>query len=115
MNGLMAQMRAEILHAVKAAEGEARVIVLTGTGRGFCSGQDLGDAKKVSDIDLEGVLRDEYEPMLHAIINCPAPTITALNGPAAGAGANLALAADVVIGARTRSVLRIASLSTGSR
>ena len=64
LNGLTTQMRAEILNVVKRAEGEARVLVFTGAGRAFCAGQDLGDASKVANIDLEGTLRDEYEPML---------------------------------------------------
>ncbi len=97
MNALNTQMRAEILHAVKAAEKEARVLVMTGKGRAFCSGQDLGDRASVASIDLERTLRDEYVPMLTAIYDCKIPTISAVNGPAAGAGANLALSADVVI------------------
>ncbi|GHA40987.1 2-(1,2-epoxy-1,2-dihydrophenyl)acetyl-CoA isomerase [Amylibacter ulvae] len=101
MNGLTTQMRAELLHAFRRAPSEARVIVYTGAGRGFCSGQDLGDAGSVEEIELEGTLRDEYEPLLRAIYDCPVPTIAAVNGPAAGAGANLALAADVVIAAQT--------------
>ncbi|MEM9851472.1 MAG: enoyl-CoA hydratase-related protein, partial [Pseudomonadota bacterium] len=106
MNGLSTQMRAEVLHAVKRAEGEARVIVITGTGRGFCSGQDLGDARNVATIDLEGTLREEYEPMLRAIFECTLPTIAAVNGIAAGAGANLALACDVVIAAESAAFLQ---------
>ena len=106
LNGLTTQMRAEVLHAVKKAETEARVLVLTGAGRGFCAGQDLGDAAKVANIDLEGTLRDEYEPMLHAIFDCRIPTIAAVNGTAAGAGANLALAADVVIAAESATFLQ---------
>ncbi len=97
MNALNTLMRAEILSAVQAAGREARVLVITGEGRSFCSGQDLGDRANAGNIDLERVLRDEYEPMLRAIFTCPIPTISAVNGPAAGAGANLALAADVVI------------------
>lgn len=96
MNALNAQMRAEILHAVKDAETRARTIVLTGDGKAFCSGQDLGD-RAVASANMERVLRDEYVPLLRAIFDCPVPTISAVNGPAAGAGANLALAADVVI------------------
>ncbi|EAR51516.1 enoyl-CoA hydratase/isomerase family protein [Oceanicola granulosus HTCC2516] len=96
MNALNAQMRLEIAHAIGAAQGEARCIVLTGTGRAFCSGQDLGDGK-ATDLDLERTLRDEYVPLLRAIYDCPVPTISAVNGAAAGAGANLALAADVTI------------------
>jgi 2-(1,2-epoxy-1,2-dihydrophenyl)acetyl-CoA isomerase len=97
MNALNTQMRAEITHAVKAAEKDARVLVMTGAGRSFCSGQDLGDAGSAASLDLERTLRDEYVPMLKAIFDCRVPTIAAVNGPAAGAGANLALAADVVI------------------
>lgn len=97
MNALNTQMRAEIAHAVTAGGKKARVVVLTGAGRAFCSGQDLGDRANAGNLDLERTLRDEYEPMLNAIINCPVPTIAAVNGAAAGAGANLALACDVVI------------------
>lgn len=97
MNALNAQMRREITHAIKAAEAQARCIVLTGEGRSFCSGQDLSDGGSAATLDMEGTLRDEYVPMLKAIFDCKVPTISAVNGPAAGAGANLALAADVVI------------------
>ncbi len=97
MNALNSQMRAEITDAVNHAGREARVLVLTGAGRAFCSGQDLGDAASAATMDLERVLREEYVPMLNAISTCPVPVISAVNGPAAGAGANLALSADVVI------------------
>lgn len=98
MNALTSQMRAEITDAVLAAGKAARVVVLTGVGKAFCSGQDLSDgATNAASLDLERTLRDEYYPMLRAIYDCPVPTISAINGAAAGAGANLALAADVVI------------------
>ncbi|MDM8165525.1 enoyl-CoA hydratase-related protein [Roseovarius sp.] len=98
MNALSTQMRAEITDAVRFAPQEgARVVVLTGNGKAFCSGQDLSDSGTAAALDLERVLRDEYVPMLKAISECPVPTISAVNGPAAGAGANLALVADVVI------------------
>ncbi|MDV4145629.1 enoyl-CoA hydratase-related protein [Shimia sp. FJ5] len=98
MNAFTAQMRAEITHAMIEAGREARVVVLTGAGRAFCSGQDLGDGVgNATNLDLERALRDEYTPMLRAIRDCPVPVIAAVNGAAAGAGANLALAADVVI------------------
>jgi 2-(1,2-epoxy-1,2-dihydrophenyl)acetyl-CoA isomerase len=103
MNALSAQMRAELLAAFRERAGAARVVVLTGRGRAFCSGQDLGDAAKLAAPDLERVLRDEYEPLLKAIGDCPVPVIAAVNGAAAGAGANLALAADVVIAAESAS------------
>ncbi|GGG59004.1 2-(1,2-epoxy-1,2-dihydrophenyl)acetyl-CoA isomerase [Salipiger pallidus] len=97
MNALDTTMRAEITDAVSRGGREARVVVLTGDGRAFCSGQDLGDRDAVAKLDLEAVLREEYEPMLKAIVDCPVPTIAAVNGAAAGAGANLALVHDVVI------------------
>ena len=106
MNALDTQMRAEIRHAVDAAQGTARVLVMTGKGRAFCSGQDLGDRANAGDMNLERVLRDEYEPMLRAIFGCTIPTIAAVNGPAAGAGANLALACDVVIAAESAVFLQ---------
>lgn len=96
LNALNAQMRAELADAVKFAQTRARVLVITGAGRAFCAGQDLG-VGNVANLDLERTLRDEYEPLLNHIYECPIPTIAAVNGVAAGAGANLALAADVVI------------------
>jgi 2-(1,2-epoxy-1,2-dihydrophenyl)acetyl-CoA isomerase len=106
MNALNTQMRAEITHAVAAAGNAARVVVLTGEGRAFCSGQDLGDRANVGNINLERTLRDEYIPMLMAIVDCPVPVISAVNGTAAGAGANLALVADVVIAAESASFIQ---------
>ena len=97
MNALSTQMRAEITDAVRTGGREARCVVITGAGRAFCSGQDLGDRANAGNVDLERTLRDEYQPMLTAITDCPVPTISAVNGAAAGAGANLALGADVVI------------------
>ena len=95
MNALNTQMRAEITDALNTLPEDVRCVVMTGAGAAFCSGQDLSDAAAAADI--EGTLRREYEPMLQAVINCRAPVICAVNGAAAGAGANLALAADVVI------------------
>lgn len=106
MNALSTQMRADLLDALRHAAKTARVIVLTGTGRAFCSGQDLGDRAKIAEIDLERTLRDEYEPLLRAIMDCPVPIIAAVNGAAAGAGANLALACDVVIAAESASFIQ---------
>ncbi|MEM7320636.1 MAG: enoyl-CoA hydratase-related protein [Pseudomonadota bacterium] len=106
MNALTGQMRAEITHAMRDVSNRARAIVLTGAGRAFCSGQDLGDGANGGRIDLERTLRDEYTPMLEAVYDCPVPTIAAVNGAAAGAGANLALAADVVIAAESAYFLQ---------
>ncbi|MEM6565798.1 MAG: enoyl-CoA hydratase-related protein [Pseudomonadota bacterium] len=97
MNALTTQMRTELAYAITEAGKIARVVVLTGAGRAFCSGQDLGDRVTAANLDLERTLRDEYAPLVRAIVECPAPTIAAVNGAAAGAGANIALAADVVI------------------
>jgi len=106
MNALNKQMRAELTHALKDIGARVRVLVLTGAGRAFCSGQDLGDGGNAAQIDLERTLREEYEPMLRAIYDAPVPVIAAVNGSAAGAGANLALAADVVIAAESASFIQ---------
>ncbi len=103
MNALTTQLRTELLDAINQASTSARALVITGAGRGFCSGQDLGDATGLGGLDMERLLRDEYEPLLRAIYDCPIPTIAAVNGAAVGAGANLALAADVVIAAHSAS------------
>ena len=97
MNALNRQLRLDLIDGIARAGREARALVLTGTGRAFCSGQDLSDPAVQGDLDFEGVLNGEYVPLLTAIYDCPIPTIAAVNGAAAGAGANLALAADVVI------------------
>lgn len=96
MNALNGAMRREITSAVARGAQEARVVVLTGAGRCFCSGQDLSEGAE-ADLDVQRVLAEEYEPMLRAIVDCPVPTMAAVNGPAAGAGASLALAVDVAI------------------
>ena len=106
MNALNRAMRAEITEAVTRAAATARVIVLTGTGRAFCSGQDLGDPAVAGGFDVGRVLAEEYEPMLRAILAARVPVIAAVNGAAAGAGANLALAADVVIAAESASFIQ---------
>lgn len=106
MNALNTQMRAELAHAVGDAGSSARVVVLTGEGRAFCSGQDLGDRSSVSNMNLERTLRDEYIPMLMAVVDCPVPVIAAVNGTAAGAGANLALVCDITIATESASFIQ---------
>ncbi|MEP2531050.1 enoyl-CoA hydratase-related protein [Shimia sp.] len=106
MNALTQQMRAEITDAMLYAGGQARVVVMTGAGNAFCSGQDLGDGGSAAAMDLERGLRDEYTPMIRSVRDCPVPTICAVNGAAAGAGANLALAADVVIASESAYFLQ---------
>lgn len=106
MNALNTAMRTEIREAMARAFGSARALVLTGAGRAFCSGQDLSDRVAGQDFDLQAVLRDEYEPMLLALYTAPIPTLAAVNGAAAGAGANLALACDVVIATESASFIQ---------
>src|SRR5690554_6039840 len=106
MNALNTRMRAELLHALQDLPGRVRVLVLTGAGRAFCAGQDLADGVSLDDLDLGRGLREEYEPMLRAIYDCPLPVIAAVNGAAAGAGANLTLAADVVIATQSAVFLQ---------
>lgn len=106
MNALSSRLRRDMLAAVMRARDEARVIVITGSGRAFCSGQDLGDFSSFDDLDMEAVLNDEYVPLLTAITDSPVPTIAAVNGAAAGAGAGLALAADLVIAAESASFVQ---------
>jgi 2-(1,2-epoxy-1,2-dihydrophenyl)acetyl-CoA isomerase len=100
MNALNRDLRRELTAALRAGHA-ARVIVLTGAGRGFCSGQDLSDATDLDDAGFERTLNEEYVPMIHAITEAPVPVIAAVNGVAAGAGANLALACDLVIAAES--------------
>lgn len=96
MNALNRGLRRDLTAALRAGHS-ARVIVLTGSGRGFCSGQDLSDAQGLDAAGFEATLNDEYVPMIRAITEAPVPVIAAVNGVAAGAGANLALACDLVI------------------
>lgn len=100
MNALNRGLRAELTAALLAGHS-AGVIVLSGAGRGFCSGQDLSDATGLDEAGFEATLNDEYVPMIRAITEAPVPVIAAVNGVAAGAGANLALACDLVIAAES--------------
>lgn len=106
MNALSALVRRELAQALQQAQARARVIVLTGTGRAFCSGQDLNDAGALEAVDFERILNEEYVPLLRLVTESPVPVIAAVNGAAAGAGANLALACDVVIAAESASFIQ---------
>lgn len=100
-NGMTRQMRGELTHAITQAGPKARAILITGAGDAFCAGEDLGAGRNAVDVDLERLTRDELVPLLEAIHASDAPIICAVNGAAAGTGANLALACDVVIAARS--------------
>jgi len=94
---------ADALHKV-AQDDDVRVLVLTGAGRGFCAGQDLADravAPGEAAVDLGYSVEHFYAPLIRRITNLPKPVICAVNGVAAGAGANIALACDIVIAARS--------------
>ncbi|MCB6177465.1 enoyl-CoA hydratase/isomerase family protein [Rhodobacter sp. Har01] len=106
MNALSSALRLELAAALRAAQARARCIVITGMGRAFCSGQDLNDAGRIEAVDFERILNDEYVPLLRLITDSPVPVIAAVNGAAAGAGANLALACDVVIAAESASFIQ---------
>ena len=87
----------------------ARVLVLTGAGRGFCAGQDLGDravAPGGQGADLGESIEKFYKPLVLALRSLPMPVIAAVNGVAAGAGANIALACDLVLASRSASFVQ---------
>ncbi|QQS27626.1 MAG: enoyl-CoA hydratase/isomerase family protein [Sphingobacteriales bacterium] len=99
-NAFVELMNGELTDAVKKAgkNPSVRVIVLTGAGKAFCSGQDLKEIKdKVGDRNLADSVERRYNPMIQAIYQCPKPVICRMNGVAAGAGCSLALACDMII------------------
>jgi 2-(1,2-epoxy-1,2-dihydrophenyl)acetyl-CoA isomerase len=105
LNALNAAVHAEIRDALSAVEASAsvRVLIVTGEGRAFCSGQDLTE-RVVTDntpIDTGASLDRDYNPLVRRLVGFPIPTIAAVNGPAVGAGANLALACDILLFARS--------------
>ena len=80
-----------------AADAEVRCVYITGAGKGFCSGQDLSEAMNPSPEDFERMVREHYNATILRLRNMEKPVIAAVNGVAAGAGANLALACDIVV------------------
>ena len=86
-----------------AADGRVRVLVITGAGRGFCAGADLSAIapEGIGSLDLGAMLETTYNPFIRRLRSMPVPIVTAVNGVAAGAGASLALAGDVVIATRS--------------
>ncbi|MBC7894654.1 MAG: 2-(1,2-epoxy-1,2-dihydrophenyl)acetyl-CoA isomerase [Cytophagaceae bacterium] len=92
-----------------ANDASIRAVVLTGSGRGFCAGQDLASVHMGDGIpmpDLGNVVRDQYNPIITRIRTMEKPVICAVNGVAAGAGANLALACDIVLAASEASFIQ---------
>src|ERR1700730_4393931 len=110
LNSFNAAMHTEVQHALARLPGSgARVLVLTGAGRGFCAGQDLGDravAPGAQGIDLGDWIDKYYKPLVLTLATLPMPVIAAVNGVAAGAGANIALACDLVIAARSATFVQ---------
>ena len=96
LNSFNTAMHAEVREALGRLDGSAaRVLILTGAGRGFCAGQDLGES-----------IEKNYKPLVLALRSLQMPVIAAVNGVAAGAGANIALACDLVIAARSASFVQ---------
>lgn len=109
LNAFTTTMLGEMTLALDAAEKDdaIRAILITGTGRGFCAGQDLGDRKVISDdIDLGASLEERYNPLVKRLRALPKPIICAVNGVAAGAGANFALCCDIVLAAESASFIQ---------
>jgi 2-(1,2-epoxy-1,2-dihydrophenyl)acetyl-CoA isomerase len=110
LNSFNDAMHAEVRDALSKvrADASARVLVITGAGRGFCAGQDLSDRAVAADaapVDLGASIERNYKPLVLALRSLPLPVICAVNGVAAGAGANLAFACDIVIAARSASFI----------
>jgi 2-(1,2-epoxy-1,2-dihydrophenyl)acetyl-CoA isomerase len=110
LNSFNTAMHAEARDALGRVQREgARVLVMTGAGRGFCAGQDLADravAPGGERVDLGDSIERNYKPLILALRNLPLPVIAAVNGVAAGAGANIALACDLVIAAKSASFVQ---------
>ena len=110
LNSFNTAMHSEVRDALsQVTQHEARVLVITGAGRGFCAGQDLADravAPTGERVDLGESIERNYKPLILALRNLPLPVIAAVNGVAAGAGANIALACDLVIAARSASFVQ---------
>ena len=111
LNSFTAKMHEELRDALGMvrADASARVLLLTGAGRGFCAGQDLSDravAPGDAPVDLGQSIEANYRPLVLALRSFPMPVVCAVNGVAAGAGANIALACDLVIAAKSASFIQ---------
>jgi 2-(1,2-epoxy-1,2-dihydrophenyl)acetyl-CoA isomerase len=107
LNSFTRAMHAELAQALDAA-ADARVIVLTGAGRGFCAGQDLNDRAVAPGeaVDLGDTVEASWNPLIRRLAGLPQPVIARVNGVAAGAGANIALACDLVVAGRSAKFIQ---------
>lgn len=106
LNSFNTEMHEDVQAALSEVEANAdvRALLLTGAGRGFCAGQDLSDrALEPGDdgVDLGASVENYYNPLIRKIVELPIPVICAVNGVAAGAGANIAIACDLVLAAKS--------------
>ena len=114
LNSLTQAMHVELMAALRAAAANSgvRCVVLTGAGRGFCAGQDLADEGAAPapagqpPTDLSVLIERHYKPLCLQLRNMPVPVIAAVNGVAAGAGANLALCCDLVVAAESANFIQ---------
>jgi 2-(1,2-epoxy-1,2-dihydrophenyl)acetyl-CoA isomerase len=110
LNSFHLDMAQELHQALDVARAEksVRAVLLTGAGRGFCAGQDLSavPVEGAGKLDLGMIVRQTYNPVIQAIRKLDMPVVCAVNGVAAGAGANLAIACDVVIAAEGASFIQ---------
>ena len=107
LNSFTAAMHEEVRDAF-ANLGAARVVVLTGAGRGFCAGQDLNDRAVAPGeaVDLGETVTKSWNPLIRTLTSLPQPVIARVNGVAAGAGANVALACDIVVAAKSAKFIQ---------
>ena len=107
LNSFTRQMHAELADALDAA-ADARVVILTGAGRGFCAGQDLNDRAVAPGeaVDLGETVEASWNPLIRRLATMPQPVIARVNGVAAGAGANIALACDLVVAAKSAKFIQ---------
>ncbi len=107
-NSFNRQMALELLAALDTAEADthSRCIVLTGEGRAFCAGQDLQEAIDPNGPGLERIIDEHYNPIIRKLRQIHKPVIAAVNGVAAGAGANIALACDIVVACESASFIQ---------
>lgn len=111
LNSFTAEMHRELADALSRVEqGDFRVLVLSGKGRGFCAGQDLSERRPAEDgarVDLGHTVETFYAPLIRRLNALPLPVVVGVNGVAAGAGANLALAGgDIVVAAESASFIQ---------